>query len=243
MGECARAGESVTVGESGDAGESSKPASRSATFPFASPKSTTFTWSPGYGWGPSAYGYPGWGYWGGEGWGYSGPSYGLYGGWARRTPTYIFRPAPNSAYYPGPASSSKPVSDGTGIDRDLEAGRRLFRLGDYRSALDAFRAAVTASSDHPSALAHFALALIVSGDGRNADKALRKAAGSPASSQVAAAGLVKDERERQRLTALLSRIGGEGALSAAWVLAQLGDPSRLNALGAKDPDALKLQAP
>ena len=205
--------------------------------------SLTLTWSSGYGCGPSAYGYPGWGYWGGEGWGYSGPSYGLYGGWFRRTPSYYFRSAPNSSYYPGPAPSTKPVFKDAGIDGDLETGRRLFRLGDYRGALDVFRAAVAGSPEHPSALAHFALALIVGGDGRHADKALRKTAGTAAAAQGAVVNLVKDERERQRLVSLLSRISGEGALAAAWVLAQLGDPSRLKALGLKDPDALKLLTP
>jgi hypothetical protein len=222
--------------------------------------SLTVTYSSGYGCG---YGYGGYGY--GSGYGYPGYSgtyggatyaYTPYGGWGYGygpyTPYgygsaygggYHYGRVPRMDYSPTlPAPAPHGVSDRTHelvADKNIEEGRRRFRAGDYRGALDSFRSALTTDLANGSAQAWFALALAVTGDGKNADKALRGAA-PLAPFKVDLKDAFKDERERTRVMALLARMTGDGALTAAWAQSLAGDPARLKAMAEKDPVAKKL---
>ena len=224
--------------------------------------SLTVTYSSGYGYG---YGYGGYGYGGygygsgviyGSGYGfsgggpsfyYSGPAYadpfggGYYGGYRYRggwgRPTAATEVA-------GPVSRSGPVADRIPeftSAREIEEGRRRLKAGDYRGAVDDFRSAVAATPDSPLAQAWFAVALVIVGEGRNADKALRAAAdaGVP-SDKLALADGFHDEKERVRIIVALARVTGEGSFAAAYALDRLGEPVRLKQLAEKDPVARRL---
>jgi hypothetical protein len=215
------------------------------------------------------WGYGGWGYGGGsmvvvgDGYGlyYSGPVYGW--GWggggsavapgvAAADPTPGWGPWGGSAFGPYRRSWMRPVSsyspppplrekapEGPVPTGAVDEGRRRFRLGDYRGALDTFRGAVVANGSDGAAEAHFALGLAVTGDHKNADKALRSALGHGFAGKLDVASMAKDERERAKLAVQLGK-APEAALAAAWALAGLGKPERLDALTAKDADAKKL---
>jgi len=209
-------------------------------------------WGTGTGYGGGWYGggcrpgfivgYPGFGtIWGGGGY------YGSYGG----------------GYYPGSwsgdgsfglpnaaATAAGPLAPPQGaIDRtpqlislrEIEEGRRRFRMGDYRGAVDSFRSAVVATTDSPVAQAWFALSLIALGEGRNADKALRSAvAGGLAPGAVSLEGLFRDDKERVRIIVTLAKVGPDGTLAAAYALSLSGEPVRLQHLAEKDPTARQL---
>lgn len=147
--------------------------------------------------------------------------------------------APGNRRYPSPVA----VVDESKSSRQIEEGRKRVKAGDYRGALDAFRAAVIADTEDDLAQAYFALGLILIGDGRNSDKALRSAVQAGFSGPLEVKGLWKDERERTRVLEVLGRIVGEGELTAAWTLFLLGEPVFLKRLAAKDAIARKLLHP
>jgi hypothetical protein len=210
--------------------------------------------------GGYGYGYGTGGGWGGGGispgfnlgylgfgtlWGGYGGYYGGYGGgytylgtWGRDG--YFGRPhAATSAAGPmPPAQPSIDQSPQGASVREIEEGRRRFRMGDYRGAVDSFRSAVAASTDSPVAQAWFSVSLIALGEGRNADKALRSAvvSGLPPAS-VSLDGLFRDEKEKVRLIVALAKVGTEGSLAAAFALSLAGEPVRLKQLAEKDPAA------
>ncbi len=187
------------------------------------------------------YGYPGYApYPGGEygGYGqyyYSGPVYPPY--YARYTVMDYSPPRPAAR---GGAADRSPAAAAA---REVEEGRRRFRLGDYRGAVDAFREAVAADTSGAAAQAWFALALGVTGDYRNADKALRSAAERAAFGKIDLKDLFRDAKERARVLGVLAKAAGEGALTAAWVQSLEGDPARLKQLADKDAAAKRLLAP
>jgi hypothetical protein len=191
-------------------------------------------WGTGYGYG---YGLVG-GTWSSDGLSADSP----YGFYAFARPRRLWMPV--SSWVPAPPLTPAPPPSADlaalSMDRDLESGRRLIRLGDYRSALASFRELVGRHPRDGDALAHFAFALALVGEGRNADKALRAAATMPGPLRIPAGDLVKDAREKLRLTGVFEKRSGEGGLSAAWILSRWGDSARLKALSAKDPDAAVL---
>ena len=236
--------------------------------PDSSHRRTTFSGtSPGYGWGNgygSGTGYnPGSGWWTGGGygggcrpgyivgypgfgtiWTGTGGYYGYYGGcyypgsWCGDG--YFGRPIV-TATAAGPLPPAQGALDRTPqltSLREIEEGRRRFRLGDYRGAVDSFRSAVVATTDSPVAQAWFAVSLIALGEGRNADKALRSAvAGGLASGAVSLDGLFHDDKERVRIIVSLAKVGTDGSLAAAYALSLSGEPARLKQLAEKDPAA------
>jgi hypothetical protein len=212
----------------------------------------------GYGgWGSSYYGggsYPGY-FWS------DGPSYYSYGG-----STYYNGPVLGSpgAYYAGygngyrggygrpyastdvagPVNRSGPVADRIpefAAAREIEEGKRRLKLGDYRGAVDQFRTAVTEQTDSPLSQGWFAVALAIAGEGRNADKALRAAAsGGLTADRILLADSFRDEKEKAKVAAALSKTGAEGGLAAGFVLDRMGDSSKLKQMAEKDPVARQL---
>jgi len=209
-----------------------------------------------YGWGGAGIG----GYtWGGTGTGYSGfgggyydgpwlagygslyggagyYGYGTRGGW-------LTRPSA-SADAAGPLPRNGPVADRMAefaSAREIEEGRTRLRMGDYRGAVDGFRAAVAAHTENPVAQAWFAVALAIVGDGKNADKALKAAAeaGVPVDKLTLADGF-RDEKERVRVIVALAKTSGDGTLAAAFALSLAGEGVRLKQLSEKDPVARRL---
>jgi hypothetical protein len=178
--------------------------------------------------------------------GYSSDPYGggyYYGGGGCRYRGAFARPYA-ATEVAGPVNRSGPVSDRIPeftSAREMEEGRRRLKSGDYRGAVDDFRSAVAAHTESPLAQAWFAVALVIAGDGKNADKALRAAAaaGVP-SDKVSLADGFHDEKERVRVIVALARINGEGSLAAAYALDRIGEPARLKQLAEKDPVARRL---
>jgi hypothetical protein len=191
-------------------------------------------------------GYPGFGtIWGGCGgyYGYGSGYGGYYPGYGEGDP-YYGHPYYGTAAAAGPRSAPAPAVDrtpqGTAL-REIEEGRRRFRSGDYRAALDSFRSAVVATPDYPVAQAWFAVSLIAAGDGRNADKAIRAAAaGGLSPGALSLDGLFRDEKERVRMIVALAKTGSDGSLAAAYALFLAGEPARLKQMAEKDPGARRL---
>lgn len=168
---------------------------------------------------------------------------GMYGRQSGSRYSYINRPAVN--YSP---SSYSPLNEASRLSeitsaRDIEVGLRRLKSGDYRGAVDSFRAAVIEQPQDGSAKAHFALGLVIVGDGKNADRSLRAAAELGSFGKIAVNSMFKDEKERDRIVGSLGRISGEGALAAAWVQSLAGEPGRLRQLAERDPVAKKLLEP
>jgi hypothetical protein len=196
----------------------------------------------GFSWGGRPgflFGYPGWGsVWAGYGnGGYSGGSPGYWGGEGRFYPPFAAAGVAGPAPQPPPPDRTPEAAS----QREINEGRRRFRQGDYRGAVDSFRSAVIATTESPTAQAWFAVGLIVSADGRNADKALRAAAsGGLAPGALSLDGLFRDEKERVRVIVALAKVTGEGGLAASYALSLAGEPARLKQLSEKDPAALRL---
>jgi hypothetical protein len=210
-----------------------------------------------YGWG--GYGVGGYGF-GGTGtifWGYGcttgdGPliygvgslygGTGYYGGYGIRS-GYWSRPSA-SADAAGPLPRTGPVSDRLAefaSAREIEDGRARLRAGDYRGAVDSFRAAVAAQPENPLAQAWFAVGLATVGDGKNADKALRSAAGAGfAVDRLTLADGFRDEKERVRVIVALARSSGDGTLASAFALSLTGEGAMLKKLAEKDSVAKSL---
>jgi hypothetical protein len=123
---------------------------------------------------------------------------------------------------------------------EIEEGRRRFRTGDYRGAVDLFRQAVVLDGSSGLAQAWFSVGLAVMGDYRNAEKALRAAADRAPFGALHLRDAFRDDKERSRVVGQLTKVSGEGSLSAAFVLWLVGEPERLKALAEKDPSAKKL---
>jgi hypothetical protein len=199
------------------------------------PTGLNYGFYPGYLYtnGPSIYGYG------------SGPySYrGGYGGVGYYRPGSYSRPSA-SADAAGPVSRTAPVSDRVvelAVGREIEEGRRRLKTGDYRSSLDQFRASFAAHPENALVQAWFAVALAISGDGRNADKALKSAVADGVDPEkMSLADVFHDDKERAKVTAALGRTGADGGLSAAFALSLAGDSARLKQLAEKDPVARKL---
>lgn len=178
---------------------------------------------------------------------YAGYSVYPYGGGA-------FVGAPGYSYYSGypscaftdyvpvhrPPQGAAARVQGPPADRGVEGGRRRFRLADYRGAVDEFRSAVVADPEDAVAKVYFALALAVTGDPRNADKALRSGVERAVPAKIDLNGLFRDQKERTRVLASLAGVSGEGALTAAYGHALAGDASRLRQLAGKDSVARRL---
>ncbi len=162
---------------------------------------------------------------------YSGPVYPYY-----YAPYTVMDYAPPRAIVAGGPAPNPALA----VAREIEEGRGKFKAGDYRGAVDAFRAAVVADISSASSQAWFALGLAAAGDFRNADKALRAAAGGAPFGEIDLKDLFKDGRERDRVLGVLGRVSGDGALAAAWVRMLAGDPAPLRKLAEKDGDAKKL---
>ena len=199
------------------------------------PGGYTYGFYPGYFStnGPSLYGYGG-----------SPSTYmGGYGGVGYYRPGTLSRPSA-STDAAGPLTRPAPVSDRVvelTVAREFEEGRRRLKTGDYRSAVDQFRASVAAHPENATAQAWFAVALAISGDGRNGDKALKAAVADGLDvEKMSLADAFHDDKERAKVIAALSRTGAEGALSAAFALALAGEPAKLKQLAEKDPVARKL---
>lgn len=164
---------------------------------------------------------------------------GLYGGRAYRSP---YGMGPVGDYTPGPIRG--PVSaekmNALASAKAIEVGRARFRAGDTKGALDEFRAAVVADTESGLAQAYFAVALVVAGDLRNADKSLRAAADRAPFGKADFSGLFPSEKERVRITSMIGKVAGEGALAAAYALSAMGEVDRLKKLAETDPTAKKL---
>lgn len=195
---------------------------------------------------PYIWGYPGYGpIWGGCGGGYYGG--GTYGGYYGYPGYYGGYEGYGHPQYPAagvagpaPAPESRRTPETASL-REIQEGQRRFQTGDYKGAVDAFRSAVVASTDSPLAQAWFAVSLIVTGDGRNADKALRSAAaGGLSPGALSLNGLFRDDKERVRLIVALAKTGGEGGLAASYALSIAGEPARLKQLADRDPVAKAL---
>jgi hypothetical protein len=201
-----------------------------------------YTGGSSYSFGGTPYGYGYAGPYGGVGYygGYSG-GYGGYGGYGYRGG--FDRPYA-SADAAGPVTRSGPAADRLpefASAREIEEGRRRLKMGDYRGAVDQFRASVAAQTDNPVAQAWFAVALAIMGDGKNADKALRAAVGGKvAADKLGLADGFHDDKERARVVAALGRVGGDGSLAAAFALSLAGEPEKLKQLAEKDPVARQL---
>lgn len=167
---------------------------------------------------------------------------GFYGGYGIRS-GYWSRPAA-SADAAGPLPRTGPVSDRLAefaSAREIEEGRARLKAGDYRGAVDSFRAAVAAHTENPLAQAWFAVALAIAGDGRNADKALRAAAAAGvAVERLTLADGFRDEKERVRVIVALAKTSGEGTLAAAFALSLTGEGNPLKKLADKDEAARRL---
>lgn len=153
-----------------------------------------------------------------------------------RCPTLLGPTATRNFKNPSPPA----WADGSKVSRQIGEGRKRFKAADYRGALDAFRAAVIADTEDGAAQAHFALGLILVGDGRNSDKALRSAVGAGFAGPLDTKGMCKDEKETLRVVEVLGKVTGDGELAAAWALFTLGEPASLRRLAAKDEVARKL---
>lgn len=178
------------------------------------------------------------------GYGYGGlyGGMGYYGGYGYRGGTWS-RPTA-SADAAGPVSRTGPVSDRLAefaSVREMEEGRGRLKTGDYRGAVDQFRAAVAARTESPLAQAWFAVALAIAGDGKNADKALRAAvaAGFPVD-RMSLDNAFRDDKERAKVIDALTKTTGHGSLAAAFALSLAGEGAKLRQLAEKDPVARKL---
>jgi len=120
--------------------------------------------------------------------------------------------------------------------KQIDLGRFRFRSGDYKGALDEFRQAVVADPS-AAAQAHFAVALAVTGDLKNADKALRGAVDKAPLGKIDFAGLFSSEKEKARVLAALQKVSGDGSLAAAFALQSMGVPEPLKKQAEKDPIA------
>lgn len=112
----------------------------------------------------------------------------------------------------------------------VDAGRRRVRAGDYKGAVDAIRTAVVAEGDVAAHEAWFAVALVLAGEPRPADKALRAALKHGFKGGLDLS--LRDAKEAARAAGVLAQTGGE---AAAYALARLGRPEALKALAEKDP--------
>jgi hypothetical protein len=152
-------------------------------------------------------------YGGGSYFGY--PGYTYYAGAAR--PIMDYSPPP-------PPRSQENVNAAL-----LDQGRKRLRYGDYRGAVDDIRTAVVGDPAGGVSEAWFAVALVLAGDARNADKSLRAALGHGFKGRLDLQ--LRDRRETQLRTAALAKLGGE---SAAYALSLLGQDEKLVSLAEKD---------
>lgn len=165
---------------------------------------------------------------------------GLYGGRAYRSP-YRISPVGDYTPRPGPAPLAAGRMDELASAKEIEVGRLRFKGGDYKGALNEFRSAVVADTTSGVAQAYFAVGLVVTGDHKNADKALRAAADrAPLGRKVDLTAHLASEKERARLMTMLGKVAGDGALAAAYALSVMGDAEPLKKLSEKDPAAKKL---
>ena len=189
---------------------------------------------------------------------YSGPVYpGVYGyassyrGYGRSFGT-MSRNSAETVPYPHPSAPrgpSRPASGSVGPTRDFTAvkeiseGRKLFKIGNYNGALDKFRSAVIAHTENGPVQVHFGIALAVTGDFINADKALRLVAQHSPLPKVDLSGLFKHERERDKIMKRLSKGKNPGTLSLAYLQYLIGNDQALKKLAEKDDAARNLMKP
>jgi hypothetical protein len=152
---------------------------------------------------------------------------------------------PGYTYYSGAArpimdySPAPPPRTGENLNSALlDQGRKRVRYGDYRGAVDDIRAAVVGDPAGGVSEAWFAVALVLAGDARNADKAMRAALGHGFKGRLDVQ--LRDRRETQRVTGALAKLAGE---SAAYTLSLLGQDEKLAALAEKDASLKPLLPP
>lgn len=134
-------------------------------------------------------------------------------------------------------SVSLPVPDS---ERLRTEGLRRLKSADYGGAVAAFRSAIVESEGNPQLTAFFSLSLILSGDGKNADKALRAAVGAGFRERLDLLLLLKDEKEGARVRRAMEGVSGAGLFAAAWVEFLGGAPDRLKRLAETDRVAEQL---
>lgn len=166
-----------------------------------------------------------------------GTPYGLYGGGGGAY--YGGMPGIESELPPPPRKTDDAEKlEKLSSSKQIDLGRFRFRAGDYRGALDEFRQAVVADPS-AAAQAHFAIALVVAGDLKNADKALRGAVDKAPFGKIDFTGLFPNEKEKARVLAALQKVSGDGSLAAAFALQSMGVPEPLQKQAEKDPLAKK----
>lgn len=139
-----------------------------------------------------------------------------------------------------PAMAEHPAAPEADSERLILEGLRRLKAADYRGAVDVFRSAVVESEGNSRAIAYFALGLIITSDGKNADKALREAVRLGFSERVDFSSLFRDDKEASRIKGILSGVSGDGLLVAAWAEHLGGASDRLKRLAEKDPVARHL---
>ena len=168
-----------------------------------------------------------------------------YGDKAYSTPGYSGWP-----YYYEAGRDEKPSDPPTpkaASEDSIGRGRGLWRAGDYAGALAAFKQAVADDLESPDARIHMALALLVAGDLKNADKALASAldlerAGDDISG-IAFEDLFAKPKERQKFEAkLVPAKDGSGSITVALAQYLVGLKAKAAATidGSKDPAAKRL---
>lgn len=216
----------------------------------------------GYGYGGSSFagiGYGGYGY-----------AYGGYGGYLGSVRHAVAPGVVAGAYHPGLvgygygypgngylSGATRPIMDyfpGAVRDRQvperspenvasalLDQARKRLKIGDYRGAVEDIRSAVVEDEGGGTSEAWFAVALAITGDGRNADKALRAALehGFKGTLDVQ----LRHKKEEARIVSILSKAVGEGATAAAYALSLLGQPEKLEKLAVKDVSLKALLPP
>jgi len=148
-----------------------------------------------------------------------------------------------------PDPGAREQIESTAMDSELAEGRRRWRMADAASGLAAFKQAVVADTRHGPAQAHMALALLATGDGRNADKALKSAAALMDDVVPLASIPLKDcWRDAKELAKFRARLelsaNSPGALTAGFALLLLGDRAKAADLLGKlsDREAVRLAA-
>ncbi len=113
------------------------------------------------------------------------------------------------------------------VDKHLELGMRKWKVADYPGALASFKEAVGVDTSGGLAQVWMALALVATGDPRNADKAAESGLAALVVVQelrtVDLKSQFRDAKEQAKFSAALER---SGPLAAALACAVLGDATR-----------------
>jgi len=142
-----------------------------------------------------------------------------------------------------------PPAPSAEADTEIEEGRARWREGDVSAALAAFKRAVAADLKSPAARLHMALALLPTGDLKNADKALASALDLEGFADEVAVmdleSLFKNAKARAKYEARLAPASdGTGTLTSALAHHLLGMKAKAEKLlvESRDPEAKKVSA-